>query len=166
MSKANISKCILALFALLAGYAASADPKADLVVVNKSESRLYLQSRGKAFASFKVAFGAQPHGHKQTRGDERTPEGRYSLDWKNANSGYYKSIHVSYPNATDRARAQHNVADAGGDIMIHGQRNGWGWFAPITQLFNWTDGCIALSNGDMDVVWRAVDVDTPITIRP
>src|SRR5262245_23664463 len=80
--------------------------KADLVVVSKSESRLYLERAGKQFASFKVAFGGEPKGHKQEEGDERTPEGRYVLDAKNESSAFYKSIHISYPNAADRAAAK------------------------------------------------------------
>lgn len=140
--------------------------KADLVVVSKAESRLYLQHAGKRFASFKVVFGANPHGHKQQEGDERTPEGKYVLDWKNPNSGYYKAIHISYPSAQDRASAKARGVHSGGQVMIHGQRNGLGWLAPIAQLFNWTNGCIALSNDDMETVWKAVDAGTPIEINP
>lgn len=140
--------------------------KADLVIVKKSESRLYLERRGKPFASFRVAFGAQPEGHKQREGDERTPEGRYVLDSKNAKSAFYKSIHISYPNAQDALSAKARGVSPGGMVMIHGQRNGLGWLAPIAQWINWTDGCVGLSNGDMDVVWGAVDVGTPIEIQP
>lgn len=140
--------------------------KADLVVVSKSESRLYLEWAGKRFASFKVAFGGAVRGHKQQEGDERTPEGKYVLDSKNAGSAFHRSIHISYPNAADRAAAQARGVSPGGDVMIHGQRNGWGWLAPVTQLFDWTDGCIALTNADMDRVWEAVDAGTPIEIKP
>ena len=123
-------------------------------------------SEGKSFASFPVTFGREPKGHKQERGDERTPEGKYVLDSKNTNSQFYKSIHVSYPNAQDRANAQQRGVDPGGDIMVHGQPNGWEWAAPVVQLFSWTDGCIALSNDNLDQVWAAVDPGTPIEIRP
>ena len=132
----------------------------------KSEKRLYLMSKGKPFASFPVTFGREPKGHKQERGDERTLEGNYMLDSKNANSQFYKSIHVSYPNSQDRANAQRRHVDPGGDIMIHGQPNGWAWAAPIVQRFSWTDGCIALSNTNLDQVWAAVNPGTPIEIRP
>jgi murein L,D-transpeptidase YafK len=156
------------LFAALLATPLSATPqqKADLIVVKKSASRLYLQSKGVAFASFNVAFGANPKGHKQQEGDERTPEGTYAIDWKHAASGYYKALHVSYPNARDVASAKTKGINPGGAIMIHGQKNGWGWIAPITQLFDWTNGCIALSNRDMDVVWNAVDPGTRIHIAP
>jgi murein L,D-transpeptidase YafK len=152
--------------ALLSWSAFAAAEKADLVVVSKSESRLYLERAGRRFASFKVVFGANPKGHKQQEGDERTPEGSYVLDSKNPNSAFHKSIHISYPNAADRAAAKSRGVSPGGDVMIHGQKNGWGWLAPISQLFDWTDGCVALRNSDMDEVWNSVDVGTPIEIRP
>jgi murein L,D-transpeptidase YafK len=143
-----------------------ATEKADLVRVVKREKRLYLIRNGEVLASFRVAFGASPMGHKERQGDERTPEGRYVLDYKNAGSKYYKSIHISYPNAQDREHARKLGVDPGGDIMIHGQPNGREVFTPITQLFNWTDGCIALSNNNMEIVWKAVDAGTPIEILP
>lgn len=138
----------------------------DLVIVSKSESRLYLVRDGSRYASFRVSFGGEPKGHKQQEGDQRTPEGRYTLDSKNPNSNYYKAIHISYPNPKDREFAKARGADPGGLIMIHGQKNGWGWLAPVIQWFDWTDGCIALSNKDMDVVWNAVAAGTPIEITP
>ena len=140
--------------------------KADAVLVIKSERRLYLLSKGVPFASFPVTFGANPTGHKQEQGDERTPEGHYRLDYKNPNSKFYKSIHISYPNAKDRASARGRGVDPGGDIMIHGQKNGWEWASPLVQFFSWTDGCVALSNRDMDRVWTAIVPGTPIEIRP
>ena len=162
-----VLKIIAVVFVLLlnAG-AAHSGQIADMVIVEKSESRLYLMRAGEAFASFRVAFGANPEGHKQQQGDERTPEGTYVLGYKNAGSAFYKSIHISYPNAKDRAEARKRGVDPGGDIMIHGQKNGYGKFAAIVQHFNWTDGCIALSNSDMDLVWNAVKPGTPIEIRP
>ena len=140
--------------------------KAEVVLVIKSENRLHLISKDERFATFKVTFGAEPVGHKQARGDERTPEGHYVLGYKNSNSDFYKSIHISYPNAKDRENARRLGVDPGGDIMIHGQANGWEWASPLVQLFSWTDGCVALSNRDMDQVWAAVDPGTPIDIRP
>jgi murein L,D-transpeptidase YafK len=145
---------------------AMAAQKADLVVVRKSESRLYLQRNGQPFASFRAAFGSEAKGHKQQQGDERTPEGRYVLDSKNSKSAFYKAIHISFPNAKDLTSAKARGVDAGGLIMVHGQKNGLGWLAPLAQWFNWTDGCVGLSNNDMDVVWDAVDVGTPIEIYP
>jgi murein L,D-transpeptidase YafK len=140
--------------------------KADKVLVVKSEKRLYLMKDGKPIASYRATFGANPVGHKERQGDERTPEGHYVLDYKNRNSKFYKSIHISYPNAQDRREARRRGIDPGGDIMIHGQTNGWGWAGPVMQFFPWTDGCVALSDRDMDEVWEAVDPGTPIEIRP
>ena len=156
------------VLAILLGVAATstAAEKADRVVVKKSVARLYLERDGKTFASFRAAFGARAKGHKQQEGDERTPEGRYVLDSKNASSAYYKAIHISYPNANDTASAKARGVDPGGLIMVHGQKNGFGWLAPLVQRFNWTEGCIAVSDQDMDIIWQAVDVGTPIEILP
>ncbi|MCD6388773.1 MAG: L,D-transpeptidase family protein [Desulfobulbaceae bacterium] len=140
--------------------------KADAVLVDKSDAKLYLMQQGQSYAAYPVTFGANPKGHKQQQGDERTPEGSYLLDYKNANSAYYKSIHISYPNAQDSANARKRGVNPGGAIMIHGQTNGWEWAAPLAQLFNWTNGCIALQNHHMDIVWEAVDPGTPIKIQP
>ena len=155
-----------ALAILLFGGLVYGEQTADSVLVIKSESRLYLMYKGEEFASFKVAFGSNPAGHKQQQGDGRTPEGQYILDYKNPNSKYYKSIHISYPNAQDRKNARKRGVNPGGEIMIHGQPNGYGGFSIFVQLFNWTNGCIALSNPDMDFVWDAVKPGTPIEIRP
>lgn len=157
-------RIVIAIFALMP--LAAAAEKADLVVVRKSESRLYLEKDGKPFVSFRVSFGSQPKGHKQQEGDERTPEGRYVLDSKNTRSAFHKSIHISYPDAKAVASAKARGVNPGGLIMIHGQKNGFGWLAPVAQWFNWTDGCVGLSNRDMDAVWNAVDVGTPIEIYP
>ena len=150
---------------LFAGGVYSEQP-ADRVVVDKSESRLYLMHEGQTFASYHVVFGANPQGHKLQQGDERTPEGHYLLDYKNANSLYYKSIHISYPNEIDRQEARKQGVDPGGDIMIHGQKNGYEGLSFLAQRFNWTNGCIALNNKDMDSVWEAVQPGTPIEIKP
>ena len=120
----------------------------------------------KTLKKYHVAFGANPKGHKLQEGDERTPEGKYILDYKNERSSFYKAIHISYPNDEDKKRAKEKGIRPGGQIMIHGQKNGFGWLSFIVQRFNWTDGCIALSNGNMDEIWDAVEVGTPIIIKP
>ena len=139
---------------------------ADLVLVIKSDTKLLLLRDGKVFSEYRAAFGANPEGHKQREGDERTPEGRYVLDYKIRDSAFYKSIHISYPNERDKRRARQADVDPGGAIMIHGQKNGYGRLSWILQNFNWTDGCIAVSNAAMDEIWEAVSVGTPIEIRP
>jgi murein L,D-transpeptidase YafK len=138
---------------------------ADSVLVDKSDERLYLLKDGNVFAEYSVSFGANPEGHKQEEGDERTPEGSYILDYKKADSAFYKAIHVSYPNDEDKKAASAKGVDPGSAIMIHGQRNRLGWLAYITQRFNWTDGCIAVTNGEMDEIWNSVPANTPIEIR-
>jgi len=143
----------------------SAD-RVDRVVVDKSEKKLYLMHSEEVVHSFHVVFGADPKGHKQHEGDERTPEGNYTLDYKNSHSKFHRSIHISYPNAKDRRRAKEKGLRPGGAIFIHGQMNGLEWLSFASQYFNWTDGCIALKNSDMDEVWKSVKPGTPIEIKP
>jgi murein L,D-transpeptidase YafK len=138
--------------------------KADKVVVNKSESKLYVMKKGKPLKTYNVAFGTDPVGHKEREGDGRTPEGEYLLDFKNSKSKFYKSIRVSYPNAYDIAKATALGFNPGGDIMIHGQPNGKEASTKARQRFNWTQGCIAVTNKEMDEIWHLIDVGTPIEI--
>lgn len=142
--------------------------KADIVVVTKKSYRLELLRDGKLLQTYSVVFGADPVGHKQHEGDERTPEGRYLIDEKRdvGETKYYKALHVSYPNSQDLQRALARGGKPGGLIFIHGQRNGFGWAFFFMQFFNWTDGCIALSNQEMDQVFSAVKLGTPIVIKP
>jgi murein L,D-transpeptidase YafK len=140
--------------------------KADMVLVNKSESKLYLMKNEGIIKIYHVAFGENPKGHKKQQGDERTPEGEYILDYNNVDSSFYKSIPISYPNEEDKKRANEVGVDPIGLIMIHGQKNGLDFLGFITQRFNWTDGCIAVKNSEMDEIWQAVDVGTPIEIKP
>lgn len=140
--------------------------KADKVLVIKSDSTLYLQKNGKILKKYHIVFGGNPKGHKRQEGDERTPEGRYILDYKKENSSFYKAIHISYPNKKDRERALASGVNPGGLIMIHGQKNGLGWLSWLSQRFNWTDGCIAVTNQEMDEIWNSVDIGTPIEIQP
>jgi murein L,D-transpeptidase YafK len=137
----------------------------DLVLVKKTEKRMYLMKNGEVYKKYKVSFGANPKGHKEQEGDERTPEGKYILDYKKSDSSFYKAIHISYPNIKDIENAKKKGVSPGGQIMIHGQKNGLGWLSFITQRFNWTDGCIAVTNKEMDEIWKLVAVNTPILIE-
>lgn len=161
--RALLAFCAFFLNFILPEAAAAYNPAVDQVVVVKSERVLYLKSSGEVVRHYPVALGPVPWGHKEREGDERTPEGRYILDYKNAESRFYKSIRVSYPNQRDRQRARAMGVDPGGNIMIHGQPE---TPQPGAQLFNWTDGCIAVSNEHMDEIWRLVTVGTPIEILP
>ena len=156
---------ILLLFLSMGSYV-QAIPLADRVVVNKSEKKLLLFKDGVKIREYAVALGPRPRGHKFQAGDERTPEGSYILDFKNPNSDFYKSIRISYPNLRDRERAEAAGVDPGGMIMIHGTPNTAQLPASLIQFFNWTDGCIAVTNQEMDEIWLAVQTGTPIDIFP
>jgi murein L,D-transpeptidase YafK len=136
----------------------------DLVKVDKSMSKMSLLDGNSIVKEYHVAFGANPKGHKQQEGDEKTPEGTYILDYKKENSSFYRAIHVSYPNKNDKENAKKMGVSPGGFIMVHGQRNRLGWLSSITQLFNWTNGCIALTNNEMDEFMSLVKKGTPIQI--
>lgn len=136
----------------------------DKVFVDKSVRTLQLISDGKVIKSYRIALGGNPTGHKQQQGDKRTPIGSYTLDYKNEKSKFYRSIHVSYPNAADKARAKDLGVSPGGDIMIHGQTNGRGHLASITQQRDWTEGCIAVTNHEMDEIMAMVELGVPIEI--
>ena len=139
---------------------------ADRVVVAKSEKKLYLLKDGVRFQEFRIALSPKPRGHKLEEGDERTPEGSYILDFKNDASDFYKSIHISYPNERDLRQAALSGVDPGGFIMIHGIPNESTLAPEFIQQFNWTDGCIAVTNHEMDQIWQAVTLGTPIDILP
>jgi murein L,D-transpeptidase YafK len=137
----------------------------DRVVVDKSERRLLLLRGAQVIAAYQVSLGGDPRGHKRREGDEKTPEGFYTLDWRNGKSSMFRSLHVSYPDASDKQQAELRGDDPGGMIMIHGQPNYFGWAGPVLQLFDWTDGCIAVSNAEMQEIWDMVPNNTPIEIR-
>lgn len=136
----------------------------DKVLVIKSERVLKLLSEDTVIKTYHISLGANPIGHKQQEGDGRTPVGHYLLDYKNENSIAHRSIHISYPNATDTAQAQALGVSPGGDIMIHGQMNGFGHLAWLNQKRDWTEGCIAVTNNEMDEIMAAVEVGTVIEI--
>src|SRR5262245_15876388 len=140
--------------------------RADYVVVDKSDRKIYLYKPGRVVREFDVSLGQMPNGPKQREGDFRTPEGKYLLDERNVNSDFFLSIHVSYPNETDRTRARAEGVDPGGQIMIHGLPNEPKYDVRHYQHTDWTDGCIAVSNSDMLDIWLMTRESTPIEIRP
>src|ERR1700693_4021048 len=123
-------------------------PVADLIVVRKSERRLYLMRHGEVLRSYRVALGLQPEGPKERAGDFRTPEGRYLLTRRNPRSDFFLSIQVSYPNDQDVRRARHRHVDPGGSIMLHGLPNSLRHPPEYYAQSDWTDGCIAMSDSD------------------
>jgi murein L,D-transpeptidase YafK len=139
---------------------------ADRVVVYKSERKLVLLSHGKEVRLYKVALGSEPVGPKTRHGDHRTPEGIYTVDSRNPNSHFYKAFHISYPNPTDIATAKKLGVSPGGDIMLHGLPKEYAWVGKAHALHDWTDGCVAVTNEEMDELWKLVPVGTPIEIKP
>lgn len=138
---------------------ASAAERVDEIRVDKSERRMTLLRDGRIVKSYRILLGDAPVGHKRQQGDERTPEGRYRITFRNDKSRFHLSLRVSYPNEADRRQARARGVDPGGDIMIHGG-------TPPGYSRDWTDGCIALSDAQIEEVWRLVPVGTPITISP
>ena len=138
----------------------------DLVVIYKSERLLQLKKRGEVVRSYDVALGAQPKGHKLSEGDNRTPEGVYTLDWRNANSQFHRSMHISYPGEGDFAKARRRGVSPGGLIMIHGMPNGRRAGEMNHPVNDWTNGCIAVTNDEMDEIWSMVEDGTTIIIFP
>lgn len=162
----RIAQSVLAALALAscAAMPEASLPPAELVRVDKSARTLTLFADGRAVKTYSgIQLGGAPQGHKRFEGDERTPEGRYFIDARNPQSAYHLSLRISYPNARDRAYANAHGRSAGGDIFIHGQPNA----LPLGRLpGDWTDGCIALSNAEMDELWQAIADGTPVEIVP
>ena len=142
------------------------DVAADEVVIEKAARRLVLYRKGTPIKSYEIALGRQPVGPKRTEGDRRTPEGRYTIDDRKSDSAFHLALHISYPNAADIARAQAEGLAPGGDIMIHGIRNGLGWIGRLHRRFDWTAGCVAVTNSEIEEIWRAVPDHTPVEIVP
>ncbi|MET0430424.1 MAG: L,D-transpeptidase family protein [Microvirga sp.] len=140
--------------------------RANLVRVEKGARRLTLLRDGRVLATYPVSLGFTPIGHKRREGDGRTPEGRYRVEYRNPASVAHLSLKVSYPEAADRDAAAARGEEPGGDIMIHGIMNGFGWLGPLHRLKDWTSGCVGVSNAEMEAIYARVDVDTPIEIRP
>lgn len=145
---------------------ASNTPNVSTVLVLKAERLLRLLDNGRTVREYQISLGKEPVGHKLYEGDRRTPEGRYVLDWRNNQSKFYRSIHVSYPNARDRARSNRLGKSPGGNIMIHGIPNEFHYAPWLYKGKDWTDGCISVNNEEMDEIWRLVADGTPIVILP
>lgn len=141
--------------------------QADAIRVEKANRRMVLLRDGTVIASYRIALGRNGDGgHKAREGDEKTPEGRYAIDWRNPRSMAHLSLHISYPNADDRKAADAGGYSPGGNIMIHGLPNGWGWLGSLHRYWDWTDGCVAVTNAEMQDIWAKVPTGTPIEILP
>ena len=139
---------------------------ADQILVVKSQHSMTLLANGKVLKTYKVALGRGDGKAKQREGDHETPEGHYIIDNRNAHSHFHRALHISYPNIDDRKRAQAAGVSSGGQIMIHGIQNGLGWIGSLQHEIDWTDGCIAVTDAEIEEVWNLVPLGTPIEIRP
>jgi len=145
---------------------APAEKQASLIKVDKTARTLTLLRGNDVIKTYRVSLGGKPEGRKTEEGDGRTPEGRYSIDSRNSRSRFHLSLHTSYPNADDRRNAQQRGVSPGGDIMIHGLPNGLGWLDRLHLRRDWTDGCIAVTNPEMEEIWAHVATGTAIEILP
>jgi len=152
--------CVVATAVAVIPAGGHAAERADRVLVDKSDRQLYLMRGGAVWKSYPVGLGFAPEGHKRQEGDGRTPEGDYVLDWRNPDSSFHLSIHISYPDADDIESARRRGVSPGGAIFIHGHH------LRFRQKRDWTLGCIAVTDAAMDEIWRLVPDGTPITIRP
>jgi murein L,D-transpeptidase YafK len=142
------------------------DTVADRILVEKSARRLTLMRNGNALKTYRIALGRAPIGAKEYEGDQRTPEGIYSIDFHKPDSDYHLALHVSYPEQRDIDRAGAQGLSAGSDIMIHGLPNGRGWIGRFHRRSDWTAGCVALTDFEIEEIYRAVPDGTPVEFRP
>ncbi len=145
---------------------AAAETQADRVVIHKARRELLVMAQGKVIRSYRVALGTHPRGAKQRQGDGKTPEGIYTISGRNAQSQYHRALRVSYPNRQDLERARRAGVNPGGDIMIHGLPRGQGWIGKAHVLYDWTLGCIAVTDDEIEEIWRLVPNGTTVEITP
>jgi murein L,D-transpeptidase YafK len=164
--------CILAVSFLVfaacrtAGVTPESAKQADRIVIEKSKRTMTLMSGSTVLKTYKVALGGQPVGAKQRVGDHKTPEGLYIVDQKKAASQFHRALHISYPNARDKENARKLGVSPGGDVEIHGLGAKYGWVGAAHRQMDWTDGCIAVTNEEIDEIWPLVAVGTPVEIKP
>ncbi|MBO0858019.1 MAG: L,D-transpeptidase family protein [Chloracidobacterium sp.] len=142
------------------------DAKVDSVLVLKGERKLILLQGDRKIKEYSIALGRNPNGKKIMEGDERTPEGRCKLDYRNPNSVAHLSIHISYPDQNDISQARAKGVAPGGAVMIHGLPKGFGFLGRLQRLWDWTDGCIGVTNPEIEEIWRYVPDGAPIEIKP
>jgi len=139
---------------------------ADKILIEKKERRLTLISNGNVLKTYKIALGGNPNGPKERQGDNKTPEGTYVIDSRNRDSRYHLSLHISYPNERDKKRAKELGVSPGGDIMIHGIKNGFSLVGDLHTGFDWTKGCIAVTDEEIEEIEKLVPDGTIVEIRP
>lgn len=154
------------LFGLACDHQPQSLKRADRIVVVKSAHTLTLMRGNQVLRVYRVALGRTPVGLKTRKGDHKTPEGEYLIDAKKPNSRFYRALHISYPNEDDKERALGQGLDPGGDVEIHGIENGLGWIGRLHRKIDWTDGCIAVTDSEMDEIYSSVDIGTSVKIVP
>lgn len=142
------------------------DTKVNSIVINKADRILILFEGNKPVKSYSISLGGNPVGNKVMEGDQKTPEGNYIVDYRNQESRFHLALHVSYPDSIAARRAKSIGVSPGGMIMIHGLRNGIGWIGRLHLLLDWTDGCIAVTNPEIEQIWSIIQDGTPVTINP
>jgi murein L,D-transpeptidase YafK len=140
--------------------------KVDKLVVLKAKRCLVLISDGHIIKIYNIALGRCPRGPKIKDGDGRTPEGTYKIDYRISDSRFHRALHISYPSPLDVKRANALGVPPGGGIMIHGIRNGFGGIGKFHRLYDWTEGCIAVTNEEIEEIWHAVPDGTIVKIMP
>jgi murein L,D-transpeptidase YafK len=135
-------------------------------VIVKSQRTMTLMGHGQVLRIYKVALGTKPLGAKEQAGDHKTPEGQYVIDSMNARSRFHLALHISYPNTVDRERARELGVDPGSDVEIHGLGRAFFWLGSLHRRIDWTDGCVAVTNSEIEEIWPLVSVGTPVEIRP
>ena len=146
--------------------AGSVMPVADRIVIEKGRHTLSLYAHGQRLVSFSVALGRRPVGRKVCQGDDRTPEGYYFVSGRKDDSDFHRALRISYPSPEDRARAELTGCDPGGDIMIHGLKQDWGADSRFHVLHDWTKGCVAVTNEEIERIWRMVPDGAEVEIKP
>jgi murein L,D-transpeptidase YafK len=166
--RAAVALCSALTCGALAWSAVKKDspPQADRIVIVKSQRTLTLMRNGAVLKTYKVALGHEPRGAKTQQGDTKTPEGLYTIDLRNPHSQYHLSLRISYPNAADREQARARGVDPGGAIMIHGLPKAYAWLGPLHRNSDWTLGCVAVTNSEIEEIWATVPLGTPVEIKP
>jgi murein L,D-transpeptidase YafK len=145
---------------------AQSEKPVDRILIEKSAHLMTLYRGNQAIRKYKVALGTQPVGRKERQGDHKTREGLYTVDRKNPQSIFHMALHLSYPNAEDRKRAKKLGVDPGGDVEIHGLEKKYAYLGALHRQPDWTDGCIAVTNAEIEEIWKLVPVGTRVEIRP
>jgi len=167
MRRAAIALGVSALLCLCVPSSKAQETKtADRSIIVKSARTLTLMRHAEVLKTYKVALGTQPIGKKEREGDHKTPEGVYVIDSKIEHSRFHLALHISYPNAADRERARELGVNPGGAVEIHGLESVYAWLGPLHRQIDWTDGCIAVTNAEIDEIWPLVPVGTPVEIHP